>query len=60
MNGWRVSGEVRAAAVMVAVPVVAEAEAAVAEAEAAVAEAAGNNRINHHRIPFLYNRKDSP
>ena len=56
VNGWRVSGGVRAAAVMVAVPVV-----AVAVAEAVVAVAADNNRISHgSRIPFSYNRKDSP
>jgi hypothetical protein len=45
VNEWRVSGEVRAAAVMVAVPVV-------AVAEAVEEEAAGNNRISHGRIHF--------
>jgi hypothetical protein len=66
VNGWRVSGEVRAAAVMVAVPVaeaaeVAEAEAeVVAVAEVEVAEAEGNNRISDNRTLLSYNRKDSP
>jgi len=44
---------------MVAVPVVEVAEAAAA-AEVVAEEAAGNNRISHSRIPFSYNRKDSP
>ena len=45
VNGWRVSGGVRAAAVMVAVPVAAVAEA-VAVAEVVGEEAAGNDAIS--------------
>ena len=46
--------------VEVASVAVAVAEVVGEEAEVVAVEAAGNNRTSHGRIPFSYNRKDSP